>query len=153
MTVSLNGKIRILRKTTIHAVVNVNTDGAALGSPGVRGCGGVFRNCRSFVKGCYAAPLGSVFAFEAELLAMSMAINYAWINDWCRIWLKSDSSYVVQLLYAHFYQVPWCVWLALHMCLSQITHMDFQVSHIFRESNQVAEALSKHALSLEVSLW
>ncbi|KAK3193568.1 hypothetical protein Dsin_024878 [Dipteronia sinensis] len=49
----------------------------------------------SFMKGCFAAPLGSVFAFEAELLDMSMAINYAWNNEWRRIWIKSDSSYVV----------------------------------------------------------
>ncbi|KAK0573289.1 hypothetical protein LWI29_005840 [Acer saccharum] len=75
--------------------VKVNTNGAALGSLGAGSCGGVFLNCHSFVKGCFATPLGSVFAFEAELLAMSMVINYAWINDWRRIWLESDSSYVV----------------------------------------------------------
>ena len=107
--------------------VKVNTDGVALGSPSVGGCGGVFRNCRSFVKGCFAAPLGSVFTFEAELLAVSMAINYAWINDWRHIWLESDSSYVVQLLFARSDHVP--------RCLSHISHMDFQVSHIFREGN------------------
>ena len=38
--------------------IKVNTDGAALGSPGVGGCGGIFRNCRAFVKGCFAIPLG-----------------------------------------------------------------------------------------------
>ena len=43
--------------------IKVNTDGAALGSPGVGGCGGIFRNCRAFVKGCFAIPLGQVFAF------------------------------------------------------------------------------------------
>ena len=54
--------------------VKVHTNGAALGSPGAGGCrSGVFRNCRSFVKGCFADPIGSVFAFEAELLAVSMA--------------------------------------------------------------------------------
>ena len=31
--------------------------------------------------------------------------------------------------------------------------MDFWVSHIFRESNQVAYALFKHALDLDVSFW
>ncbi|KAK2655887.1 hypothetical protein Ddye_008939 [Dipteronia dyeriana] len=56
----------------------VNTDGASLSSPGVGGCGGVFRNCRAFVKGFFAVPLDHVFAFEAELLAASIAINFAW---------------------------------------------------------------------------
>ncbi|KAK3222115.1 hypothetical protein Dsin_009140 [Dipteronia sinensis] len=78
--------------------MKVNTDGAALSSPGVGGCGGVFRNCRAFVKGCFAVPLGQVFAFEAQLLAASMAINLAWQNGWHRIWLESDSSYLVHLL-------------------------------------------------------
>ncbi|KAK2663348.1 hypothetical protein Ddye_001922 [Dipteronia dyeriana] len=78
--------------------IKVNTDGAALHSPGVGGCGGVFRTCRSFVKACFAVPIGHVFAFEAELLAASLAINYAWNLGWHRIWLESDSSYIVQLL-------------------------------------------------------
>ncbi|KAK3188308.1 hypothetical protein Dsin_027869 [Dipteronia sinensis] len=68
--------------------VKVNMNGADLGSPGVRGCG------------------------------VSMAINYAWINDWRRIWLESDSSYVVQLLSARSDKVQWCVWQAWHGCLS-----------------------------------
>ena len=56
--------------------IKVNTDGAAIGSPGVGGCGGIFRNCRAFVKGCFAIPLGQVFTFEAKLLAASLAINF-----------------------------------------------------------------------------
>ncbi|KAK3225524.1 hypothetical protein Dsin_005386 [Dipteronia sinensis] len=75
--------------------IKVNTDGAALGSLGVGGCGGVFRTCRYFVKACFAVPLGLVFVFEAELLAASLAINYAWNLGWHRIWLEIDSSYVV----------------------------------------------------------
>ncbi|KAK3222027.1 hypothetical protein Dsin_009052 [Dipteronia sinensis] len=57
--------------------IKVNTNGATLSSPGVRGCGGVFRSCKAFVKGCFAVPLGQVFAFEEERLADSMAINLA----------------------------------------------------------------------------
>ncbi|KAK3198463.1 hypothetical protein Dsin_021878 [Dipteronia sinensis] len=33
--------------------IKVNTDSAAMGSPGVGGCGGIFQNCRAFVKGCF----------------------------------------------------------------------------------------------------
>ncbi|KAI9198283.1 hypothetical protein LWI28_012969 [Acer negundo] len=58
--------------------IKVNTDGVVMGSSGFGGCGGIFRNCRAFVKGCFAIPLGQVFAFEAELLAVSLAINFAW---------------------------------------------------------------------------
>ncbi|KAK2658521.1 hypothetical protein Ddye_005054 [Dipteronia dyeriana] len=87
-------------------LTKVNTDGAALSSPCAEGCRGVFRNCRAFVKGCFVVPLDHVFAFEAELLVASMAINFAWQNGWHRIWLESDSSYVVQLLSSCSEQVP-----------------------------------------------
>ncbi|KAK3212773.1 hypothetical protein Dsin_017479 [Dipteronia sinensis] len=133
--------------------IKVNTDGASLGSPGVGGCGGVFRTCRSFVNACFAVPLGQVFAIEAELLAASLAINYAWNLGWHRIWLESDPSYIVQFLSIRSDQVTWRVPQAWQRCIHQISHMKFQVSHIFREGNQVADALSKHALSLSSNSW
>ncbi|KAK3199350.1 hypothetical protein Dsin_022765 [Dipteronia sinensis] len=89
--------------------IKVNTDGVALGSPGMGGCRGVFLTCRSFVKACFAVPLDQVIAFEAELLAASLAINYVWNLGWHRIWLESDSSYVVHLLLIRSDQVTWRV--------------------------------------------
>ncbi|KAK2657383.1 hypothetical protein Ddye_010440 [Dipteronia dyeriana] len=68
--------------------------------------GGIFHNCGAFIKGCFVVPLDHVFAFEAELLAASIAINFAWQNEWHRIWLESDSSYMVQLLSSRSKQVP-----------------------------------------------
>ncbi|KAK3182832.1 hypothetical protein Dsin_030118 [Dipteronia sinensis] len=87
--------------------IKVNTDGAALSFTGIGGCGGVFRNCKASVKGCFVIPFNQVFTFDAELLATSMAINFAWQNGWHWIWLESDSSYMVQLLVSRSEQVPW----------------------------------------------
>ncbi|KAK2636892.1 hypothetical protein Ddye_031684 [Dipteronia dyeriana] len=84
---------------------SINTDGTVLSSPCATGCGGVFRNRRAFVNGCFAAPLDHVFASEAELLAASMTINFTWQNGWHRICLESDSSYVVQLLSSRSEQI------------------------------------------------
>ncbi|KAK3212669.1 hypothetical protein Dsin_017375 [Dipteronia sinensis] len=50
--------------------IKVNTDGAALSSPGVEGYGGVFRNFRAFVKGCFVIPLGQMFTFKADFLRL-----------------------------------------------------------------------------------
>ena len=58
------------------------------------------------MKGCFAILLGRVFAFEAELLAASLAINFAWKYGWHRIWLESDSTYMVQLLSSRSKLVP-----------------------------------------------
>ncbi|KAK0572898.1 hypothetical protein LWI29_000159 [Acer saccharum] len=82
-----------------------------------------------------------------------MAINFAWHNGWHRLWLESDSSYVVQLLSSCSEQVPWRIRQVWQHCIYQISKMEFQVSHIFREGNQVADALSKNALGLEVDSW
>ncbi|KAK3230080.1 hypothetical protein Dsin_001961 [Dipteronia sinensis] len=130
--------------------IKVNTDGATLGSPCVGGCEGVFWTCWSFVKSCFTVPLGQVFAFEAELFA---TINYAWNLGWHRIWLKTDSSYVVQLLSIRSDRVTWRVHQAWQSCIYQISHMEFYVSHIFREGNQVSDALSKHTLGLSSDYW
>ena len=57
-------------------------DGAAFGAPGLAGCAVVFRNCRGFVKDCFAISLRIGFAFEAELAAAIHAIEYAWTFNW-----------------------------------------------------------------------
>lgn len=44
----------------------MNTDGCSRGQPGPSSCGGIFRNCRGFVHGCFALSLGSGFAYQAE---------------------------------------------------------------------------------------
>ncbi|KAK3229809.1 hypothetical protein Dsin_001690 [Dipteronia sinensis] len=86
--------------------IKVNTNGAVMGSPGVGDCGGIFRNCRAFVKGCFAIPFSQVFAFESKLLIASLAINFALNYGWQRIWFESDSFYVVQLLSSRSEMVP-----------------------------------------------
>ncbi|KAK2634579.1 hypothetical protein Ddye_029371 [Dipteronia dyeriana] len=86
--------------------IKVNTDGVVMGSPGVGGCGGIFRNCKAFVKGFFAIPLGLVFTVEAELLAALLTIKFAWKYGCHRIWLESHFSYVVQLLSSRSEMVP-----------------------------------------------
>ncbi|KAK3189374.1 hypothetical protein Dsin_028935 [Dipteronia sinensis] len=66
-----------------------------------------------------------VFAFEAKFLTASLAINYAWNLGWHKIWLESDSSYIVQLLSIRSDQVTWRVRQAWQRCIYQISHMEF----------------------------
>ncbi|KAI9160260.1 hypothetical protein LWI28_006684 [Acer negundo] len=75
----------VIWSPSASGLIKVNTDGVVMGFPGFGGCGGIFRNCRAFVKGYFAIPLGQVFAFEAELLAASLAINFAWKYGWYRL--------------------------------------------------------------------
>ncbi|PON37487.1 Ribonuclease H-like domain containing protein [Trema orientale] len=88
--------------------LKVNTDGAAFGSPGLAGCGGVFRTSRGFFKGAFAVPIGKVYAFEAELAVTIHTISYAWNFGWKSLWLESDSTYLVALFKTCSDSVPWC---------------------------------------------
>ncbi|KAK3204926.1 hypothetical protein Dsin_018972 [Dipteronia sinensis] len=60
--------------------------------------GWFFCTYRGFVKGCFAIPLGVCFAFEAELAAAVHTIDCAWTFGWWRLWLESDSTFVVDTL-------------------------------------------------------
>ncbi|XP_057791166.1 uncharacterized protein LOC131008296 [Salvia miltiorrhiza] len=57
--------------------IKVNTDGSATGAPGLIAAGGIFRDKWAAIKGCFHIKGGVGFAFEAELLAIIIAINIA----------------------------------------------------------------------------
>ncbi|PON37013.1 Ribonuclease H, partial [Trema orientale] len=133
--------------------LKVNTDGSAFGSPGLAGCGGIFRTSRGFFKGAFAISLGKCFAFEAELAGAIHAISYSWDFGWKNLWLESDSSYLVTLLKAHSPSVPWRWKPSWLRCIDRISKMNFHVSHIFREGNSVAVLLASGATSIQAPTW
>ncbi|KAK3222004.1 hypothetical protein Dsin_009029 [Dipteronia sinensis] len=124
MSVSFSDQVRVLWKVAIHIVVwsvwiarnqwifegkAVNFMSAlALVCRAVSNANrlkiGCMSNCvddllilrRFGLRGCPTKAL--VFAFDTDILAASLAINFSWKYGWRRIWLESDSSYVVQLL-------------------------------------------------------
>lgn len=55
--------------------IKVHTDGTTQGAPAFDTCGGIFRTCRGFVKGCFWTPSGISFAFEPELMGFMTAIK------------------------------------------------------------------------------
>ncbi|XP_057803315.1 uncharacterized protein LOC131018618 [Salvia miltiorrhiza] len=57
--------------------IKVNTDGSAQGSPGNIAAGGVFRDHFAWVRGCFHYKAGVGYAFEAELLAVIIAVQIA----------------------------------------------------------------------------
>ena len=72
------------------------------------------------------------------------AIEIAWICDWKHIWLKVDSS-LVPIDSPHM--VPWKLQVAWKNCIHRISMMHFRSSYIFREGNQVADALANFGSS------
>ncbi|XP_062024349.1 uncharacterized protein LOC133740388 [Rosa rugosa] len=70
-----------IREVNWHAPcafqLKVNTDGAARGTPGLAGYGGIFRDHLGNCMGCFAGSLGIATALEAELQAIIHAVSIA----------------------------------------------------------------------------
>lgn len=66
----------------------------------------MFKTYRGFNKGCFARPLGILFAFEAELLVVIAALDYAKGFGRDNLWFESDSANVVDLLKNKNVEIP-----------------------------------------------
>ncbi|XP_057803511.1 uncharacterized protein LOC131018823 [Salvia miltiorrhiza] len=122
--------------------IKVNTDGSALGAPGKIAAGGVFRDNHSTVRGCFHKKGGIGYAFEAELLAVITAIQYANDRNWFYLWLESDSTYIVRLIQDRSLLVPWRFMASWKRILVLLDKFHLYVSHIYREGNKVADILA-----------
>ncbi|XP_057775188.1 uncharacterized protein LOC130994172 [Salvia miltiorrhiza] len=125
--------------------MKVNTDGSALGAPGNISYGGVFRDHWGWVRGCFHYKCGMGYAFEAELLAVIMAVRIARTRNWTNLWIESDSTYVVSLLRDKAKSVPWRFKASWDDTLNSLNLFHLHITHIYREGNQVADLMANPA--------
>ena len=86
-------------------------------------------------------------------MAVIKAIELAWVRDWKHVWLEVDSSLVLIFLRSP-HRVPWQLRVEWGNCLHRISQMQFKSSHIYREGNQVDDALTNFGTSLsDLTLW
>ncbi|KAM5549742.1 hypothetical protein ABKV19_000918 [Rosa sericea] len=102
--------------------------------------------------GAFASNLAIPSSVDAEIMAVIQAIELAWVREWKHIWLEVDSAMVLNFLRAP-HLVPWRLRVAWDNCLHRISQMQFKSSHIFREGNQVADALANVGLSSSGLVW
>ncbi|PRQ28207.1 putative ribonuclease H-like domain, acyl-CoA desaturase [Rosa chinensis] len=124
----------------------VNTNGAWKRGEDRSGYGGVFRDYRGEVVGAFSSSLDIPSSITAEVMAVIKAIELAWVRDWKHIWLEVDSSLILNFLHSP-QMVPWQLQVAWKNCVHHISMMQFRCSHIFREGNQVADALANFGAS------
>lgn len=121
----------------------VNVDGAARGSPGTCGIGGILRNARNEIKGFFSKNLGIGYAFEAETMAVLEALSLCHQHCIQNIIVESDSTIVVGWINSRRNR-PW----KLAGVLNQIDALIplvrcLEIRHVFREANTEADALAK----------
>ncbi|KAK9911619.1 hypothetical protein M0R45_035515 [Rubus argutus] len=133
--------------------VKINTDGAARGSPGLAGFGGIFRDHLGCVLGCFAESLGNAYALEAELHAVVHAIHLASLKGWKSLWIESDSTLVIHFLSSLNNKVPWHYFTIWFNCRALLASMLVKISHVYREGNQVADCLANFGVDQVGTLW
>jgi len=130
-----------------------NTDGASKGNPGISGCGGIFRDHAAEAILCFAEPHGFTNSYYVELCAFMRVVEIAHQNNWHNIWIETDSALVVMAANSSD-QVPWELrnrWLNV---MTNLNTMNYLVSHIFREGNQIADLLANHSLTIpSINVW
>ena len=81
------------------------------------------------------------------------AVEIAHQNNWHSIWIETDSALVVFAANSSN-QVPWELrnrWLNVMTILNT---MNYLVSHIYREWNQVADLLANYSLTIpSINVW
>lgn len=91
-------QIFVLWSFHLASWTKVNVDGAFCVSLGPPGAGRVFQTSKGFVRGAFALPLQSYYAFKAELIAAISSIETAFKFSWFPLWHESDSMFMVKLL-------------------------------------------------------
>ena len=133
--------------------LKVNIDGSSKGAPGVFGCGGIFKNCRGFVKGCFAIHLGICFAFEAEIMGFIIAIEIAHKFNWLNLWVDTDSTFVSWLFQSNASHIPWKLRNRWNRANRWAKLLNVRISHIYREGNCVVDRLASLATTPSTFLW
>ena len=132
--------------------IKVNTDGSCKSNE-VAGCGGIFRDSNAQFLGAFARSSYLISSTAAEILAVIEAIELAWVQDWHHLWLETDSTYIVHLLYTHSMEVPWPFKVAWANCLWRVRRMNIHFTHIFREGNRVADIFANYGADHEGKFW
>ncbi|XP_019455087.1 PREDICTED: uncharacterized protein LOC109356210 [Lupinus angustifolius] len=145
--------IEILWKPPHWNWIKVNTDGAAHGHPGPAGGGGIFRDSKAGFIYAFANFLNVQHAIYAELHSAMHAVDIAFRKDWLNLWLESDSMLVLDIFSGNS-NAPWKLSNDWQICKSQISQMNFKISHIFREGNTCADKLASFGISSQTnSIW
>ncbi|GAU40207.1 hypothetical protein TSUD_397340 [Trifolium subterraneum] len=96
----------VLWQPPLYNWVKCNTDGPALGRPGLASCGALFRDYTATFLGGFSINIGNSYALHAELISVMNAIEIAHSKGWNNLWLKSDSK-LVNIAFKTSHIVPW----------------------------------------------
>jgi ribonuclease HI len=142
----------VLWQPPLYNWVKCNTDGSALGSPGLASCGGLFRDYTATFLGGFSINIGNSYALYAELLGVMNAIEIGHSKGWNNLWIESDSK-LVNLAFNSSHIVPWKLRNRWFNCLELAKTMVFRVTHIYREGNCCADKMAALGINVDGFYW
>ncbi|XP_019451728.1 PREDICTED: uncharacterized protein LOC109353821 [Lupinus angustifolius] len=137
-------------ETTLDTTINSN--GVAHDFPGHAGGGGLFRDSKGDMLGCFATYLNIPDSLYAELFTAIMAIQIANSKGWKVVWLECDSSMVVEIFKGNM-APPWKLRNYWEHCRRIIQSLRFKASHIFREGNSCADKVATFGVRSRTDYW
>jgi len=114
--------IEVIWKPPLPLRTKCNTDGSSTALTSA--CGGIFRDHDSNFLLCFAENTGQNNAFIAKLLGAMRAIELAKQQGWNNLWLKCDSSLVINAI-TNNSLVPWIVRNRWMNCMLIVNSMNF----------------------------
>ncbi|KAF1892262.1 hypothetical protein Lal_00036624 [Lupinus albus] len=144
----LNGtssRVEVTWKPPRVGWIKVNTDGATNGSPGQAGGGGIFRDFNGVFIAFFASYLEIQDALYAKLYLAMKVIHMAYKRGWWNLWLECDCSLVVDI-FNDVSNAPWKLQNEWLTCKLEISHMNFCISHIYREGNSCDDKLASYGI-------
>ncbi|KAL2902360.1 hypothetical protein RDABS01_027442 [Bienertia sinuspersici] len=133
----------------LYGWVALNTDGAAKGTPGPAGGGGLLRDYTGSCLGAFSMNLGVCNAIRAELMALKQGLLLARLKSIKKLDIRVDSEACVKLLNTETEQhgpksqlVRACV---------ELNRKEWNVvlSHCYREANRAADWLANRGVAQE----
>lgn len=122
----------------------LHTDGAAYGSPGLAGCGGLLRGSRGEWRVGFARRLISATAYEAELWGVWEGLNLARTSGYKKVELRIDSLFIFQNLRSISRgSIPGN---RLLNCIAKLIaekNWQIKIVHILHDANKCAHFLAK----------
>ncbi|CAL1355748.1 unnamed protein product [Linum trigynum] len=124
----------------------LNVDGAANGTHGPAGAGGILRDHQGRWRRGFIVNMGTCSAIQAELWGIFHGLGLAWQNGSRTLIVETDSQLALQLIEKRKDPVhPLATLLtAIRRRLAQ--DWVVRLCHTYREGNRVADWLSKHSL-------
>jgi ribonuclease HI len=125
-------------RTPAVGCVKINTDGCV--KDGLASGGGIIRDHAGNCISAFSASYGPCLILEAELRAIHDGILLARDLGLSDIWVEADSSVAIHCILRG--GGPWTIQGILRQIVDCLSFDRDTISHIFREGNQVADALA-----------